>query len=114
MEEGREVLAFFPGSYYPTISLTGRTCSLRCGYCAGKYLEGMIPVRGPGDLFPLARRLAKGGARGLLLSGGSDLEGRLPIRPFLPEIGRVKRELDLFLSVHPGLVDRELASAMRR
>ena len=55
---------------------------------------------------------ASRGALGILLSGGCDGLGRLPWEEFLPVIARVREELDLHVSVHSGLITREIARGL--
>ena len=83
---GTEITFYLPGMIryesrrgrYPAISLTGSRCELQCEHCKGRLLDPMIQVTEPDDLLEKAVYLEKRGAHGLLLSGGSDREGRLP------------------------------------
>jgi len=108
-----QLKAYFPGAIYPTISITGNKCLLNCSYCRGRYLDGMVSAVTPELLYQAAKSLKKKAAKGILVSGGFDKDGVLPIRPFLPTIRRIKEELGLLVSVHPGLVDREMACLLR-
>ncbi|RLG99325.1 radical SAM protein [Candidatus Bathyarchaeota archaeon] len=108
------VKAFIPGEKYPTLSITGGSCALRCKYCMGHYLKGMISAQSPKLLYDTVRSLYRKGARGILISGGFNPEGRLPINPFLRVIRDLKRDFDIVISVHCGLVDRKAAGELRR
>ncbi len=108
-----EVKAFIPGKRYPAISITGNYCMLNCKYCEKHYLEGMINASTPTQLYHVSKNLYLQGARGILLSGGFNKEGFLPIEPFLEIIKTVKNDFKMIISVHSGLVDKELASRMR-
>ena len=82
------------------VSVTGRACTLRCAHCNGHYLEGMRALSDPA----LAR------ARSLLISGGCDGAGRVPVAQHLAEIARAgagKR-----LNWHVGLIDEETMRAI--
>ncbi len=105
--------AFLPAWRFPAISITGRSCSLGCDYCRGRYLSGMIEAETPKKLYEVARIVARKGAKGILISGGFTEEGRLPIEPFIPIIKQVKRDFNLIISVHSGIVDESLASKLR-
>jgi len=107
-----ELQVFRPGERFPPISITGRRCELMCKYCLGRYLRGMIPAESPSELLKLCSSLAKRGAEGVLISGGFDKHGVLPVRPFLSVIRAVKESLGLTIAIHPGLVDRELAEEL--
>lgn len=105
--------AYIPGSRFPDISITGSSCQLQCDYCRARYLRLMEHVMTPKQLYDTIRSLVKRGARGILISGGFDRDGRLPIEPFLPVIRDAKRDFDVVVSVHAGLVNRELAEKLR-
>lgn len=105
-------MAYIPGQTYPAISITGMKCSLMCDYCKAHYLGGMFPALSPHLLYKLAEKLYGRGAKGLLISGGFNSKGELPIQPFLPTIKEIKRDFNLIISVHPGIVSRQLAMAL--
>ena len=64
------------------------------------------------SLFELCSELAEQGARGVLISGGSDRKGKVPILPHLPDLIRIRRELGLIIRVHPGLPDEETSAGL--
>ncbi len=98
---------------FPSVSMSGPHCSLDCVHCNRRYLSNMIPATTPETLVDLATELEKKGARGLLLSGGCDKKGRiLNLQKLLPAIKRIKRETDLILKLHTGIVDREVAEGI--
>jgi lipoyl synthase len=92
---------------YPAISLTGNRCDLKCEHCKGKLLEPMLKAEGPDHLIEMSRRLAANGTHGILLTGGSDLQGRLPWEKYAKAIEEIGRETDLFMSAHTGFPNRE-------
>lgn len=101
----------WPG--FPSFSLSGSSCALTCVHCNRQYLSCMTPATTPEDLLSTARKLEHEGARGLLLSGGCDSKGRmLNLERLLPTIARIKRETDLILKLHTGLLDRSLAEGI--
>lgn len=82
------------------VSVTGATCALRCAHCNAHYLARMRRLSDPG----LER------ARSLLISGGCDLDGRVPVLPHLAsilQVGAGKR-----LNWHVGLIDEETVCAI--
>jgi len=99
-----------PGRFV-SVSVTGTSCALQCDHCQSRVLEGMIPTNGKG-LFELAGELAARGARGLLLSGGCDKRGRVPLLRHVPDLKRIRSELGMTIRVHPGLPDEETAAAL--
>jgi uncharacterized radical SAM superfamily protein len=108
--DGVELFLYHPGKSFPAVSVTGDACSLQCDHCRGHYLKGMRPVANAGDLIKLAKKLDAGGAEGMLVSGGCDPNGKIPLGPFLPALKRIKLETKLQINLHTGLVDSEEAS----
>jgi len=98
---------------FVSISLTGTACSLGCDHCKMAVLRGMDDLsRFDGTLFELCARLAARGARGVLISGGSDAKGRVPLLEHVPDLVRARRELGLVVRVHPGLPDEATCAAL--
>jgi len=98
---------------YPALSLTGDRCQLLCEHCKGLLLKPMIKATDPETLITKCLKLAHSGHSGVLLSGGSDLEGRLPWKKFYQAIQKIKTETDLFVSVHSGFLDFSTAVALK-
>lgn len=96
---------------FASISLTGRHCDLLCEHCRGRLLSGMLPAPKPAILDALGERLVGQGCTGVLISGGADHQGAVPLRDHLPAIGRLK-ERGLAVIVHTGLVDRQTAEGL--
>jgi uncharacterized radical SAM superfamily protein len=101
---------YYPIPRFPPISLSGAACELQCSHCDGHYLGGMLPATTPEALVERCRVLAQDGAIGVLLSGGSDENGKiLNLASMTGAIRTVKRETNLILNVHPGLIDATTA-----
>ena len=119
---GVEITFYLPGMIrcegrrgrYPAISLTGSQCELQCEHCKGRLLGPMIQVTEAGELLKKALFLEKQGAHGLLLSGGSDRQGRLPWAKYGDAIREVARTTGLFLSAHVGFPDRETCRQLKK
>jgi uncharacterized radical SAM superfamily protein len=95
------------------ISLTGTECALSCEHCKMNVLQGMSALPAfDGSLFDMCYEYAERGARGVLISGGSDKEGRVPLLRHMPDLIRVRRELDMTIRVHPGLADEETVAGL--
>jgi len=111
---------YYKTSYYcsspkdfPTISVTGKDCALKCKHCGGKVLETMYPATTPEKLFESCSQLKRDGALGCLISGGCLPDGSVPIEKFVDVLGRVKRELGLTVFVHTGVNDFDTAEKLR-
>jgi len=118
---GNNFIFYLPGmirygkmrGLYPALSLTGGRCQLLCEHCKGLLLKPMIRATDPETLITKCLKLAHSGHLGVLLSGGSDLQGRLPWGKFYQSIQKIKTETDLFLSVHSGFLDFSTAVALK-
>ncbi|HEU0293194.1 MAG TPA: hypothetical protein VFR47_10695 [Anaerolineales bacterium] len=98
---------------FASISVTGTACALSCEHCKTNVLHGMADLRRhSGSLFDLCADLASKGARGVLISGGSDKQGRVPLLPHIHDMKRVRNELGLAIRVHTGVPDEETCAAL--
>lgn len=99
-----------PRGFVP-ISLTGARCALQCDHCRGKLLESMVPL-GRLGLYEVCRALKEKGAHGVLVTGGSDTRGQVPLLDVIEDLRRVREGLAMQVVVHTGLVRRSLAGAL--
>ena len=98
---------------FVSISVTGTACALSCEHCKTNVLHGMADLRKhDGSLFDLCADLASKGTRGVLISGGSDKQGRVPLLPHINAMKRVRNELGLALRIHTGLPDEKTCAAL--
>ena len=101
--------AYYVWPDFPSISLSGKSCSLNCLHCGRVYLDDMEPATTPQKLIALCTELRENGAKGVLLSGGCDATGRmLNLEKLLPAIHQV-HEMGLIIKLHTGFVDARLA-----
>lgn len=123
---GRRIHFYIPGfTYYnnryfrsspasfPSISITGSYCFLKCDHCGGRILKTMIPAKTPKELIEVCAELKKRGAVGCLISGGCLPNGSVPIDRFVNAIHEVKRRFGLTVVVHTGLVDFDVAKKLK-
>jgi len=103
-------IEFFNEPFKP-ISLTGTQCSLKCKHCDSHYLHHMLDGSS-GRLYPEAFFLARKGARGILLSGGSAADGSVPTYLQEESILKLKKDTNLKISAHTGIVDRSQAKIL--
>ena len=98
---------------FVSISVTGSACALRCEHCAMKVLEPMRDLpRSEASIWELCEAAHRRGARGVLVSGGCDAHGRVPLKEHLAGLARARRELGLVIRVHPGLPDEETCAGL--
>lgn len=84
------------------VSVTGSSCGLKCSHCGGHYLKGMMPLD-EAVSYPLE-------ADSLLISGGCDLSGKVPISQHLEKLAQLKSGKKF--NVHVGLVGLEEINAI--
>ncbi|MEO3993696.1 MAG: radical SAM protein [Desulfurococcaceae archaeon TW002] len=113
VDELRRIRAFIPGRKFVSVSITGTQCSLMCNYCRGYYLRGMEQAITPKQLYDLAKHLHTEGAKGILISGGFNKEGYLPIEPYINTIKEIKNDFGMIISIHTGLINKSLAMKLR-
>ena len=95
---------------FPPISISGIKCTLKCRHCNGIYLKGMQSADTPEKLIRACQELDKNKAVGALVSGGSDINGRmLNLTRMLGALRKVKEETNLIINIHPGLITKETA-----
>ncbi len=94
------------------VSVTGDYCRLMCKHCGGIILKNMSAARTPSALKELARRIAEKGGRSILISGGADQKGMVPLLDFTQAIKEIRSESGLKVLVHTGLVSPQIADAL--
>lgn len=94
------------------LSVTGEACACRCAHCEGALLKTMIGTTCPEAMRRVVDRLLKKGCRGILVSGGGDSNGIVPLEPFVEVIGYAK-QMGLKVLVHSGLIQRETAARLK-
>jgi uncharacterized radical SAM superfamily protein len=123
---GNDLLCYSPTAYpyeirdhtqvapynFVSLSVTGTSCSLMCEHCEGRLLKGMESTITPETLFSRCNEIKALGGEGVLISGGSDPEGHVPLEKFVGSIQKVKTELDLEVVIHTGLISEETAQGL--
>lgn len=94
------------------LSITGPECRLRCKHCGASILRNMRAAVTPEALLQEARRVFQKGGRSILVSGGSEEDGRVPLGPFLSTLKEIRSQWGLKVLVHTGLVSAETADGL--
>jgi uncharacterized radical SAM superfamily protein len=119
---GKEITFSFPDIIshrsrelrFAAISVTGGHCDLRCAHCKGKLLESMIPAVNAETFSRSVDHLRLKGAHGILVSGGADRNGEVPLEEFIPPIKTLKQNDPQFrVIVHTGLIRKETAEKLK-
>jgi uncharacterized radical SAM superfamily protein len=97
---------------FPSISITGSSCALKCKHCNRKVLDTMVPALSPEELFGVCAELKKDGGVGCLISGGCLPDGSVPIDRFVDAIAKIKK-LGLTVITHTGVIDYSTAKRLK-
>ena len=89
-----------PSKRFPAISITGSECSLHCEHCNEKYLKGMKPILTNYDLESFLMEHSQNNGIGVLISGGCDPDGTVPLKNFLDTVKKVKKKSNLIINTH--------------
>jgi hypothetical protein len=94
------------------VSVTGSACALQCDHCSAKVLDGMMSVTPDKPLFELAKELHAKGTKGMLVSGGSQRGGGVPLLAQIEDIKRIKGELGMRVICHVGYPNAATAKGL--
>ena len=94
------------------LSVTGEACACRCAHCEGALLKTMIGAANPQAMRRVIDKLLRKGCRGILVSGGSNTHGEVPLQPFAEAMGYAKR-MGLKVLAHGGLIRRKTAVMLK-
>jgi uncharacterized radical SAM superfamily protein len=97
---------------FPSVSVTGSFCALKCKHCGGRVLNTMLPALSPQRLVEVCRDIKAKGGLGCLISGGCLPDGSVPLERFVDAIAEVKKTLGLTVVVHTGVIDAPLAGRL--
>lgn len=98
---------YYPSRNFITVSVTGQHCDLMCQHCQARFLKHMTPAETPEKLWELALESKEKGIKGMLISGGSDRNGAVPVLPYLDIIKNIKEKLKISINLHTGLIALE-------
>ena len=109
----REIIFYFTGKNFPPISITGKKCALNCKHCGRRMLENLYYATTNEELVNLALKFEKKKAKGILLTGGCNSSGKVPITKFAKAIEKIKKETNLILLAHTGIINFEEAKILK-
>ncbi|MHA1890649.1 MAG: radical SAM protein [Promethearchaeota archaeon] len=105
-----EIEGFIPSGTkaFENISLTGTKCELQCEHCKGYLLEFMVDAHEK-KLEDLMQSMIKDGTKGFLISGGSDIEGKVPFGKYIDDIKAIKDTFkdDIKIVIHSGYMNQD-------
>jgi len=109
---GNKIKIYTPGKRFPAISITGNECALECEHCNKKYLDGMTPILDNLELEKYLINLYNNNGVGVLISGGCEPDGSVPLLKFMDTIKKVKKKTNLIINTHTGLLNEETAKKL--
>jgi len=98
---------------FPSISVTGSFCALKCKHCGGKVLNTMMSALTPRQLIKVCSEVKRKGGIGCLISGGCLPDGSVPLSKFVDTIAEIKQKLGLTVVVHTGVIDFDVARRLK-
>jgi uncharacterized radical SAM superfamily protein len=104
-------ITFYTKPFEP-VSVTGSGCDLSCKHCNKHYLGHMQKPADKKSLAKLLASLKNSGINGVVLSGGSRMDGSVPTYEFSKAIKKAKKETGLVMNAHTGLVNSEQAKKL--
>ena len=99
-------------SSFMAFSVTGTKCECRCAHCDAGLLRSMTDVSTIEKFTAAVDAAASDGCTGILVSGGSDAKGSVPLLPFISSMSYAKVK-GLKVLVHTGLLDEDTAYALK-
>lgn len=96
---------------FVNISITENRCECNCAHCKGKLLESMIQIGSPAAMFKMIDHMVGKGCHGILVSGGANLRGEVPLAPFIDAIAYAHSK-GLKVLVHTGLLSQRTAALL--
>ncbi|MFX0032485.1 MAG: radical SAM protein [Candidatus Hermodarchaeota archaeon] len=109
---GFDIKVYIPNKKFPAISITGSECALQCEHCNKKYLSGMKGILSKEDLEKFLFNFSKSGGIGVLISGGCEPDGSVPLLEFLDTIKLIKDKTNLIINTHTGLLSEITAKKL--
>lgn len=97
---------------FVNLSVTGEACACRCDHCDGKLLQSMIGTPTPLEMRRVVDQLLDKGCRGILVSGGANSQGEVPLLSFVEAMAYAS-QMGLKVLVHSGLINRETAIGLK-
>jgi len=95
---GNLLKIYIPNKRFPAISITGSECSLHCEHCNKKYLDGMKPILNNNELKTFLMKLHNNDGIGVLISGGCQPDGSVPLLNYLDSIKEIKEKTNLIIN----------------
>jgi len=97
---------------FTAVSVSGARCDCRCAHCDAGLLQTMADASTIEKFISHVDKAIGNGCTGILVSGGSDHYGSVPLLPHIEGISYAKKK-GLRVLVHTGLLDQGTADALK-
>ena len=96
------------------VSLKGHKCNLLCDHCKTRMLTALYKAENTDKFIGLCEKMHKKGCEGMLITGGCDPDGTIPLIGFVDTISEMKNKYGFKYAVHTKLANEEFVKAVRR
>jgi uncharacterized radical SAM superfamily protein len=96
------------------VSLKGNKCSLLCDHCKTKMLSALYKAEDFDKFAGLCEKMAEKGCKGMLITGGCDPDGTIPLMGFVDTISEMKNKYGFKFAAHTKLANEEFVRAVSR
>ena len=93
------------------VSLMGSSCRLMCDHCRTRMLKALHRASTPERFLLLCENMHARGCRGMLLTGGCDRDGTIPLPPFASAAREARERWGYRFAAHTKLVTDDFARA---
>ncbi|MCL2607343.1 MAG: hypothetical protein FWD92_02135 [Methanomassiliicoccaceae archaeon] len=107
---GDVLTIYMPGRSFPALSVTGIKCDQMCEHCRGAHLKSMINAEN-GPMIDMVNDLISSGGTGMLVSGGCDVKGSVPVMRAIEAIEYASKN-GLSVNVHTGFLNKDDAERL--
>jgi uncharacterized radical SAM superfamily protein len=96
---------------FVAVSLNGMRCHLQCDHCKTRMLGALYQAGTPERFLEICDSVHARGCRGMLLTGGCDRDGTIPLPRFVDAVRLARQRFGFRYAVHTKLVTPQLAEA---
>ncbi len=107
-----DVVFYFTGEKFPTISITGYSCKLSCKHCMKNMLKPLHKAMSNEELYNLCKYFYEKNVLGILITGGCEHDATVPVYKYSNAIKKIKENFKYLVVAHTGLIDYEKAKLL--
>ncbi len=112
LKRSKDIVLYFTGEKFPTISVTGSYCKLMCKHCMRNMLKPLHKAMSENELYNLCKTFYERKVLGVLLTGGCEYDATVPIYKYARVINKIKKDFGFLIVAHTGLIDYDKAKIL--